>query len=76
MRRSTVLAWPGLPDGATLKEIGVRRLSAGSGIGKSVTQPHATRWRQAFLADGSSEPFNAGPLANPGRMNGDDAQGD
>jgi 2-methylisocitrate lyase-like PEP mutase family enzyme len=31
-----VLAWPGLPAAAKLREMGVRRLSAGSGIAKVV----------------------------------------
>lgn len=57
------LAWPGLPDGAALEKIGVRRLSAGSGIGKvMLNQVHTMA--KAFLADGKSEPFNAGHLGN------------
>jgi 2-methylisocitrate lyase-like PEP mutase family enzyme len=59
-----VLAWPGLPDGATLQKLGVRRLSAGSGIGKVVLN-HTHDLAKAFLAEGRSEPFNAGTLANP-----------
>jgi 2-methylisocitrate lyase-like PEP mutase family enzyme len=58
------LAWPGLADGATLERIGVRRLSAGSGIGKAVLGETLTLAR-AFLADGRSEPLTAGPLTNP-----------
>ena len=58
------LAWPGLPDGATLEKIGVRRLSAGSGIGK-VMLSHTLTMAKAFLADGKSEPFSEGPLTNP-----------
>lgn len=57
------LAWPGLPDGATLEKIGVRRLSAGSGIGK-VMLSRTLAMAKAFLADGSSEPFSEGPLTN------------
>jgi hypothetical protein len=59
-----LLAWPGLPDGPTLLKLGVRRLSAGSGIGKLVLN-RTLALAQAFLADGRSEPFNEGPLANP-----------
>jgi 2-methylisocitrate lyase-like PEP mutase family enzyme len=59
-----LLAWPGLPDGATLQRLGVRRLSAGSGIGKVVLN-HAHDLAKAFLAEGRSEPFSAGALANP-----------
>lgn len=59
-----LLAWPGLPDGATLQKLGVRRLSAGSGIGKLVLN-RTLALAKAFLAEGRSEPFNEGPLANP-----------
>jgi 2-methylisocitrate lyase-like PEP mutase family enzyme len=59
-----VLAWPGVPPADRLKELGVRRLSAGSGIAKVVLNTvHAMT--QTFLADGRSEPFNAGALNNP-----------
>ncbi|HSR13333.1 MAG TPA: hypothetical protein VLS90_17945 [Thermodesulfobacteriota bacterium] len=59
-----LLAWPGLPDGATLQNLGVRRLSAGSGIGKLVLN-RTLALAKAFLTEGRSEPFNEGPLANP-----------
>jgi len=59
-----LLAWPGLPDGATLQKLGVRRLSAGSGIGKVVLN-HTFDLAKAFLAEGRSEPFSAGALGNP-----------
>jgi len=59
-----LLAWPGLPDGATLQKLGVRRLSAGSGIGKVVLN-HTHELARAFLAEGRSEPFSAGALGNP-----------
>ncbi|MEJ0042440.1 MAG: isocitrate lyase/phosphoenolpyruvate mutase family protein [Rhizomicrobium sp.] len=58
------LAWPGLPDGATLERIGVRRLSAGSGIGKAALN-HVQALAKAFLAEGASEPLTQGPLSNP-----------
>jgi 2-methylisocitrate lyase-like PEP mutase family enzyme len=49
-----VLAWPGLPDAAALKALGVRRLSAGSGIAlATVDRAHALA--KAFLADGKSD---------------------
>jgi 2-methylisocitrate lyase-like PEP mutase family enzyme len=58
-----VLAWPGLPPASRLKELGVRRLSAGSGIAKVVlNRVHAMA--RAFLADGSSTPFDEGALGN------------
>jgi hypothetical protein len=44
--------------------LGVRRLSAGSGIAKLVmSNVHAMT--QAFLADGRSETFDEGSLSNP-----------
>jgi len=59
-----VLAWPGVPAAGKLKELGVRRLSAGSGIAKVVlNRVHAMS--QAFLVDGRSEPFAEGGLQNP-----------
>ncbi len=59
-----VLAWPGLPPASQLKELGVRRLSAGSGIAKVVLNNVYTM-TQAFLADGRSEPLSPGRLNNP-----------
>jgi len=63
-----LLAWPGLPDGATLERLGVRRLSAGSGIGKVVLN-HTVELARSFLATGRSEPFSEGALGNP-QING------
>jgi len=58
------LAWPGLPPAARLEAIGVRRLSAGSGLAKAALgELHALA--AAFLAEGRSEPFARGALANP-----------
>jgi 2-methylisocitrate lyase-like PEP mutase family enzyme len=58
-----VLAWPGLPPASRLKELGVRRLSAGSGIAKVIAnRTHALA--QGFLATGASAPFNEGTLDN------------
>jgi len=59
-----ILAWPGVPPADKLRELGVRRLSAGSGIAKVlINKTYAMT--QAFLADGRSEPFNEGALSNP-----------
>lgn len=58
------LAWPGLPDGASLEKVGVRRLSAGSGIGKAALN-ETLKLAKAFLAGGKSEPLTQGPLSNP-----------
>lgn len=57
-----VLAWPGLPDAATLKSLGVRRLSAGSGLAKAALS-HAHALTAEFLATGRSDLFAQGPLA-------------
>jgi 2-methylisocitrate lyase-like PEP mutase family enzyme len=62
-----VLACPGLPPLARLKEIGIRRLSAGGGVGK-IAYDFAYRAAQSFLADGRSEPF-VQPLAIPHGLN-------
>lgn len=59
-----VLAWPGVPPAQRLRELGVRRLSAGSGIAKVVVNAiHAMA--TAFLADGRSDAFTGGTLNNP-----------
>jgi 2-methylisocitrate lyase-like PEP mutase family enzyme len=58
------LAWPGLPGAAVLEKIGVRRLSAGSGIGKVILN-RTLAMAKAFLAEGRSEPLAEGPLSNP-----------
>jgi 2-methylisocitrate lyase-like PEP mutase family enzyme len=59
-----VLAWPGVPPAEKLKELGVRRLSAGSGIAK-VMMNRVFAMSQAFLAEGRSELFTEGSLNNP-----------
>jgi 2-methylisocitrate lyase-like PEP mutase family enzyme len=59
-----LLAWPGLPPASRLKELGVRRLSAGSGIAKVVIN-RVHEMAQSFLKDGASTPFDAGALKNP-----------
>jgi 2-methylisocitrate lyase-like PEP mutase family enzyme len=58
-----LLAWPSLPAGEKLRALGVRRLSAGSGLGKaSLAATHELA--KAFLADGRSDPFGGGPLVD------------
>ena len=56
-----LLAFPGLPDAKTLESLGVRRLSAGSGI-VGATWGRAAALTEAFLADGRSEPLGEGAL--------------
>ena len=58
-----LLAWPGLPPVARLKTLGVRRLSAGSGLAK-VMLNRSFDMAQAFLAEGHSEAFSGGELPN------------
>ncbi len=54
------LAWPGLPDAAHLRSIGVRRLSAGGGIAKALLN-RAFAATKAFLAEGRAEALNDPP---------------
>ncbi len=49
-----VLAWQGLPNAAELAELGVRRLSAGSGISQ-VLWAQAEKLAKGFLDEGRSE---------------------
>jgi len=67
------LAWPGLPPLARLKELGVRRLSAGSGIAKTVLD-QTFALAQDFLSEGRSEPLT-NPLKIPGGLNGNMRKG-
>jgi len=48
-----LLAWPGLPDLAVLTELGVKRISAGSGITQAV-YGHAAALARGYLRDGPS----------------------
>jgi 2-methylisocitrate lyase-like PEP mutase family enzyme len=57
-----VLAWPGLPPAAELARLGVRRLSAGSGITEAVWG-RAAALARAFLAEGRSEPLSEGAMS-------------
>lgn len=56
-----LLAFPGLPDARTLEALGVRRLSAGSGICGAAWGRTAALAR-GFLADGRSEPLSDGAM--------------
>ncbi|MDR8048022.1 isocitrate lyase/PEP mutase family protein [Burkholderia cenocepacia] len=56
-----VMAVPGLADAATLGKLGVRRLSAGSGISQ-VVLGKAKALAQDFLNDGRSETLTSNPL--------------
>jgi 2-methylisocitrate lyase-like PEP mutase family enzyme len=59
-----VLARPGLPPAAELETLGVRRLSAGSGITQAVYGRIAALTR-GFLADGRSAPLAEGAMPYP-----------
>lgn len=61
-RPLNVLAWPGLPDAAKLKSLGVRRLSAGAGLGRAAFG-YTRSLAEAFLRDGRSQPFGEAPYA-------------
>jgi len=63
-----ILAWRGLPDATRLKELGVRRLSAGAGLAKA-SLGHTHELARSFLQHGRSDPFFEGALASVG-MNG------
>jgi 2-methylisocitrate lyase-like PEP mutase family enzyme len=62
-----VLAWPGLPPGSRLLELGVRRLSAGSGLAQ-LAFGRAAAAAETFLREGRSEPLGDGAIPFP-RMN-------
>lgn len=57
-----LLAFPGLPDADDLKALGVRRLSAGSGI-VGAALGRAAALTTGFLADGRSAPMMEGALS-------------
>ena len=56
-----LLAFPGLPDAQTLEGLGVRRLSAGSGV-VGAALGRAAALTRGFLADGGSAPLMEGEL--------------
>jgi 2-methylisocitrate lyase-like PEP mutase family enzyme len=59
-----VLAWKGLPSAADLAPLGVRRLSAGSGICQALWGKARTM-AKAFLDDGASGPLGEGAMVYP-----------
>jgi 2-methylisocitrate lyase-like PEP mutase family enzyme len=59
-----VMAWPGLPAADELSRLGVRRLSAGSGISQAVWGK-AAALATDFLKSGKSEPLGEGAMAYP-----------
>jgi 2-methylisocitrate lyase-like PEP mutase family enzyme len=56
-----VMAWPGLPSAAELAQLGVRRLSAGSGIAQALWGKAAVLAGE-FLKTGKSEPLGEGAM--------------
>ena len=59
-----ILAWPGAPDAASLKALGVRRLSAGTGT-FNVAAAALAQATAAFLAEGSSDAIFAASKGAP-----------
>jgi 2-methylisocitrate lyase-like PEP mutase family enzyme len=59
-----VMAWPGLQEAAELAQLGVRRLSAGSGISQALWGK-AAALATDFLKSGRSEPLGDGAMAYP-----------
>ena len=58
------MAWPGLGDASQLGKLGVRRLSAGSGISQ-VLWGTAERLGRDFLNNGRSEPLSEVAMPYP-----------
>ena len=58
-----LLAWPGLPDLATLTRLGVKRISAGSGITQAV-YGRAALLARSFLAEGPAALPSEGVLSH------------
>ena len=56
------MAWPGLAPATELGALGVRRVSAGSGI-PQVLWGHAEKLARAFLETGRSEPMSQGAMS-------------
>ena len=59
-----VMAWPGLPAAGELAQLGVRRLSAGSGIAQALWGK-AAALAGGFLKTGKSEPLGEGAMTYP-----------
>lgn len=57
-----VMAWPGLPAARELAQLGVRRLSAGSGIAQALWGK-AAALAESFLKTGKSDPLGEGAMA-------------
>lgn len=57
-----VMAWPGLPAASALAQLGVRRLSAGSGIAQALWGKAAALGGD-FLKTGRSDPLGEGAMA-------------
>jgi 2-methylisocitrate lyase-like PEP mutase family enzyme len=58
-----LMAWPGLPNAAELKQLGVRRLSSGSGI-PQILWNHVAWLAKEFLETGASEPMSVDYMAH------------
>ena len=58
------MAWPGLADATALGKLGVRRLSAGSGISQVIWEKAAVLARD-FLDSGSSDPLAEASMPYP-----------
>lgn len=56
-----VMAWPGLSGAADLAQLGVRRLSAGSGIAQALWGKAASL-AESFLKTGKSDPLGEGAM--------------
>lgn len=56
-----VLAWPGLPSASELEALGVRRLSAGSGIAQALLG-RMSSLAAGFLRSGASDPLADGAM--------------
>jgi 2-methylisocitrate lyase-like PEP mutase family enzyme len=63
-----LLAWSGLPKAGELVELGVRRLSAGSGISQIIWR-HVAKLTETFLAEGDSALFTKDYMAH-GQLQG------
>jgi 2-methylisocitrate lyase-like PEP mutase family enzyme len=59
-----ILAWDGVPDAATLQELGVRRLSAGGWLGRAAYN-RAFNDARAFLAEGRVGIFTSPEISVP-----------
>ena len=59
-----VLAWPGLPDLEELRKLGVKRLSAGSGIARALFD-HGAVLTMEFLKNGQLAPANNHVMTYP-----------